>query len=112
MSFMYILINALKKYKKESLIFPMDVKRATKEFVLKGDSVGKFIRERLVEHDGLEINLDSVWSNYKQWYKLYVSENKSCGSFESFKSDLEKFNINIENNVIKNYDIENNSQII
>ncbi|ORX79232.1 hypothetical protein BCR32DRAFT_301089 [Anaeromyces robustus] len=74
MTFMYILMDALRKYKKESLIIPNEVKKATKEFILKGDSVGRFIKDKLVESEGIEINIDIVWNKYKQWYKL---NNKS-----------------------------------
>lgn len=43
--------------------------------------------------------------NINNGYKLYINENKNCGSLESFKTELENFNINIENNMIKNYEL-------
>jgi len=92
-AFMYLLIEYYKKFKKNGIKEPADVKRNTEDYQVESDMFVGFINERLIEVDNADsdgIKLDDIYFVYGDWHKQAYGQNTKCPTRKELKENLAK----------------------
>ena len=90
-AFMFILLEYYKKYKKNGLKEPQDVKKNTDNYQAESDMFIGFINEKLMEvEDGVGIKLDDIYFVYQDWHKHAYGQNSNCPTRKDLKDNLLK----------------------
>lgn len=92
-AFMFILIQYFKKYKKNGIKEPTEVKRNTEDYQFDSDMFISFFNERLVEVNNADsggIKLDDIYFMYQDWYKQANGQNAKCPSRKDLNDNMIK----------------------
>ena len=92
-AFMYLLIEYYKKFKKNGIKEPADVKRNTEDYQVESDMFVGFINERLIEvenADSTGIKLDDIYFVYGDWHKQAYGQNSKCPTRKELRENLIK----------------------
>ena len=90
-AFMYLLIEYYKKFKKNGIKEPSDVKRNTEDYQVESDMFVGFINERLIEVDNSDSNgikLDDIYFVYGDWHKQAYGQNSKCPTRKELRENL------------------------
>ena len=92
-AFMFLLIEYFKKYKKNGIKEPNDVKRNTEDYQVESNMFIGFFNERLIETDNADssgIKLDDIYNLYQDWHKQAYGQNSKCPTRKELKENLQK----------------------
>ena len=92
-AFMYILIQYYKKYKKNGIKEPEEVKKAHDEYQSESDYFVQFINDKLVvleNCDSKGIKLEDIYFVFKQWFSHTMGYSGKCPTKKDLKSSLTK----------------------
>ena len=92
-AFMYLLLEYFKKYKKNGIKEPNEVKRNTEDYKVDSDMFVGFFSEKLIEVENPEnggIKLDDIYFVYQDWHKQAYGQNAKCPTRKDLKDNLVK----------------------